>query len=58
MTATPDVHTPDSFTGTGTIRNPATGAVAGEVRWTDPADVAHIAAGLRTAQTEWAARGA
>ena len=58
MTATPDVHTPDSFSGTGTIRNPATGAVAGEVRWTDPADVAHIAAGLRTAQTEWAARGA
>ena len=35
------------FSGTGTIRNPATGAVAGEVRWTDPADVPRIAAGLR-----------
>ncbi|MEZ0340253.1 aldehyde dehydrogenase family protein [Mycobacterium sp. pV006] len=58
MTATTDVQTPDPFTGTGTIRNPATGAVAGEVQWTDPADVPHLAAGLRTAQREWEARGA
>ncbi|BBX18925.1 aldehyde dehydrogenase [Mycolicibacterium duvalii] len=58
MTATPDVELPDPFTGTGTIRNPATGAVAGEVHWTDPADVPHLAAGLRAAQREWEARGA
>ena len=43
---------------TGTIRNPATGAVAGKVRWTDPADVPRIAAGLREAQKQWEARGA
>ena len=43
---------------TGTIRNPATGAVAGKVRWTDPADVPRIAAGLREAQRQWEARGA
>ena len=42
----------------GTIRNPATGVVAGTVRWTDPADVARIAAGLREAQKHWEARGA
>ncbi|WP_102145305.1 aldehyde dehydrogenase family protein [Mycobacterium hubeiense] len=54
MTATPEVDLPD----TGTIRNPATGAVAGKVRWTDPADVPRIAAGLREAQKEWEARGA
>lgn len=41
-----------------TILNPATGAVAGEVRWTNPADVPQIAAGLREAQREWEARGA
>ncbi len=41
-----------------TILNPATGAVAGEVRWTNPADVLQIAAGLREAQREWEARGA
>ena len=46
MTATPEVGLPD----TSTIRNPATGAVAGTVRWTDPADVPRIAAGLREAQ--------
>lgn len=40
------------------VRNPATGAVAGTVRWTDPADVARIAAGLRQAQREWDRRGA
>jgi acyl-CoA reductase-like NAD-dependent aldehyde dehydrogenase len=38
-----------------TIHNPATGAVAGEVRWTAPADVPRIAAGLREAQREWEA---
>jgi len=53
MTATSDVQP-----GTGTILNPATGAVAGTVRWTDPADVPRIAAGLRAAQKEWEARGA
>ncbi|MCH9668057.1 MAG: aldehyde dehydrogenase family protein [Actinomycetia bacterium] len=57
MTATPEVDLPSPFTGTGTIKNPATGSVAGEVRWTDPADVPHIAASLRTAQKEWEARG-
>ncbi|MGC2800136.1 MAG: aldehyde dehydrogenase family protein [Mycobacterium sp.] len=46
------------FSGTGTILNPATGAVAGEVQWTDPADVPTIAAGLRAAQREWEQRGA
>ncbi|ULE34242.1 aldehyde dehydrogenase family protein [Mycobacterium sp. IDR2000157661] len=54
MTATSDVELPD----TSTIRNPATGAVAGTVRWTDPADVPRIAAGLREAQRQWEARGA
>jgi acyl-CoA reductase-like NAD-dependent aldehyde dehydrogenase len=57
MTATPDVELPSPFTGTGTIKNPATGSIAGEVRWTDPSDVPHIAASLRTAQKEWEARG-
>ncbi len=55
MTATSDV-TP--FTGTGTITNPATGALAGQVHWTDAADVPRIAASLREAQREWEARGA
>jgi acyl-CoA reductase-like NAD-dependent aldehyde dehydrogenase len=32
--------------------------VAGKVRWTDPADVPRIVAGLRQAQREWEARGA
>ncbi len=41
-----------------TILNPATGEVAGEVRWTNPADVPRIAAGLREAQRGWEARGA
>jgi acyl-CoA reductase-like NAD-dependent aldehyde dehydrogenase len=54
MTATSDVK-PSS---TGTIRNPATGAVAGEVHWTDPADVARIAARLAEAQRDWELRGA
>ena len=47
MTATPEV---DSHSAATSIRNPATGAVAGQVRWTDPADVARIAAGLREAE--------
>lgn len=49
---------PAAFSGTDTVLNPATGAVAGEVRWTDPADVDAIADGLRTAQREWERRGA
>lgn len=59
MTATtPDVAPSAEFSGTGTILNPATGEVAGEVQWTDAADVAAIAAGLRSAQRQWEARGA
>ncbi|MGE2689292.1 aldehyde dehydrogenase family protein [Mycolicibacterium pulveris] len=54
MTATPDVELPD----TGTIHNPATGGVAGTVRWTDPADVPRVVARLRDAQKQWEARGA
>lgn len=54
MTVTPDVALPDS----GTVLNPATGAVAGTVRWTDAADVPRIAAGLREEQRQWEARGA
>ena len=46
------------FSGTGTIHNPATGAVAGQVQWTDAADIPAIAAGLRAAQREWEQRGA
>ncbi len=46
------------FSGTGTIHNPATGAVAGQLQWTDAADVPAIAAGLRAAQREWEQRGA
>lgn len=49
-----DVDLPD----TGTIHNPATGAVAGRVQWTDPADVPALAASLRDAQREWEQRGA
>ncbi|MDQ2628131.1 MAG: aldehyde dehydrogenase family protein, partial [Actinomycetota bacterium] len=47
-----------ALSGTDTVRNPATGEAAGEVRWTDPSDVEAIAAGLRTAQREWEGRGA
>ena len=46
------------FSGTGTILNPATGAIAGQVEWTDSADVPAIAAALRAAQREWEQRGA
>ena len=46
------------FSGTGTIHSPANGAIAGEVRWTNPADVPTIVAGLRAAQREWDQRGA
>ena len=53
MTATHEVDAPH-----GDHRNPATGAPAGTVRWTDPADVPRIASGLRKAQREWEARGA
>ncbi|MGV0634834.1 aldehyde dehydrogenase family protein [Mycolicibacillus trivialis] len=54
MTATSDLQTPH----TGTIHNPATGEVAGQVTWTDPAAIPEIAAGLRAAQREWEQRGA
>jgi acyl-CoA reductase-like NAD-dependent aldehyde dehydrogenase len=57
MTATPEVRTGPGSGDVATILNPATGAVAGTVRWTDPADVARIAAGLRKSQREWEARG-
>ncbi|MGK2881939.1 MAG: aldehyde dehydrogenase family protein [Mycobacterium sp.] len=53
MTATPDVGARST-----TIVNPATGAVAGEVIWTEPADVAGIAGRLRDAQKDWERRGA
>src|SRR5258705_9561003 len=54
MTVTSEVDLPDN----SSIGNPANGGVAGTVRWTDPADVPRIAAGLRKAQKEWEARGA
>ncbi len=56
MTATSPVTS--EFSGTGTVLSPATGAVAGQVQWTDPADIEQIAAGLRTAQREWERLGA
>ena len=55
MTATKPAAT--VLSGTDTVLNPATGAAAGEVHWTDPSDVEAIAAGLRTAQREWERRG-
>ena len=60
MTTTESASTPAAadFSGTGTVRNPATGAVAGQVRWTDPAEVAAVVAGLRAAQPGWERRGA
>lgn len=57
MTVTPDVGSDQQDSATGTVRNPATGDVAGTVRWTDPADVPRIVAGLRAAQKDWEARG-
>ncbi|OBH16545.1 aldehyde dehydrogenase family protein [Mycolicibacter terrae] len=57
MTTTTPAPT-TALSGTDTVLSPATGAVAGEVRWTDPSDVEAIAAGLRTAQQEWERRGA
>src|SRR6201998_144135 len=53
MTATADVK-PST---TGMIPNPATGDVAGEVHWTDPADVPRIADRLAQAQRDWEKRG-
>ena len=60
MTATKPPETAPStteFSGTGTIHNPATGAVAGQLQWTEPADVPTIAARLRATQREWEQRG-
>jgi acyl-CoA reductase-like NAD-dependent aldehyde dehydrogenase len=54
MTATSDTQLRES----GTILNPATGAVAGEVRWTSPSDVVGIAARLTEAQRGWDKLGA
>ena len=54
MTATSPVQVPES----GTIRNPATGAVAGEVRWTNPDEIPQIAARLAEAQRGWDKMGA
>lgn len=56
MTATNDIDL-SSDQPAGIVHNPATGSVAGRVRWTDPADVPRIAGGLRAAQREWEARG-
>jgi acyl-CoA reductase-like NAD-dependent aldehyde dehydrogenase len=49
----PETASTADFSGTGTIHNPATGAVAGQVQWTDAADVPTIAAQLRATQREW-----
>jgi acyl-CoA reductase-like NAD-dependent aldehyde dehydrogenase len=60
MTATKPPETAPSsteFSGTGTIHSPATGAVAGQVQWTDAADVPTIAAQLRATQRGWERRG-
>src|ERR1700734_4364017 len=61
MTAIKPPETAPSATGvsgTGTIHSPANGTIAGEVQWTNPADVPSIVAGLRAAQREWEQRGA
>jgi hypothetical protein len=39
MTAITQPLTTPEFSGAGTTLNPATGAVAGEVRWTETSDV-------------------
>jgi acyl-CoA reductase-like NAD-dependent aldehyde dehydrogenase len=57
MTTITPAATESDFTGTGTIHNPANGAIAGQVQWTDPADIPTIAAGLRVTQREWERRG-
>src|SRR5215211_4833763 len=54
MTATSDVKVPE----TGTILNPATGDVAGQVQWTNPAEVPGLAARLADAQRGWENMGA
>jgi acyl-CoA reductase-like NAD-dependent aldehyde dehydrogenase len=46
------------YTGIGTVTNPATGGSAGEVHWTDPADVPALADRLRAAQRDWERLGA
>ncbi len=53
MTATSEIKPSTK----GTILNPATGDVAGEVHWTDPADVPRIAARLTRNQRDWEQRG-
>ncbi|MET0698498.1 MAG: aldehyde dehydrogenase family protein, partial [Mycobacterium sp.] len=62
MTATPEVasttESAQKASDTATILNPATGAVAGHVQWSDPADIPAVAAKLRVAQREWEQRGA
>jgi acyl-CoA reductase-like NAD-dependent aldehyde dehydrogenase len=61
MTATkPPATAPSTteFSGVGTIHNPATGAVAGQLQWTEPAEVPAIAARLRATQREWEQLGA
>ncbi|CAN5859536.1 aldehyde dehydrogenase family protein [soil metagenome] len=62
MTATPEVESSavssKTASDSATILNPATGAVAGHVQWSDPADIPAVAASLRVAQREWEQRGA
>jgi acyl-CoA reductase-like NAD-dependent aldehyde dehydrogenase len=57
MTATSEIQQSGRFSGSGTILNPATGDVAGEVHWTDPADIPRITARLAQAQRDWEKRG-
>jgi acyl-CoA reductase-like NAD-dependent aldehyde dehydrogenase len=57
VSAVPQSAAPE-FVGIGSVSNPATGASAGEVHWTDPADVPALADRLRTAQREWEQLGA
>jgi acyl-CoA reductase-like NAD-dependent aldehyde dehydrogenase len=57
VSAVPQSAAPE-YVGIGCVINPATGASAGEVHWTDPADVPALAARLRTAQREWEQLGA
>ncbi|WIM87267.1 aldehyde dehydrogenase family protein [Candidatus Mycobacterium wuenschmannii] len=57
MTTITPPATASDFTGTGTIHNPATGAIAGQVQWTDATGIPAIAAGLRATQRDWERRG-